>query len=88
MMISECSPLLDIRSFVSTQPGALLVEHIRTKISPTALSPRWAARYNIDFYQFSGLMARRPSSGKKQQDLGKQMGEKSALSISDMLAKM
>lgn len=47
-----------------------------------------AGRYNIDFYQFSGLMTRTVSSGKKQQDLGKQMGEKSALSISDMLAKM
>ena len=45
-------------------------------------------RYNIDFYQFSGLMTKKLSSGKKQKDLGKEMGGKSALSIHDMLAKM
>jgi hypothetical protein len=33
-------------------------------------------------------MTKKLSSGKKQKDLGKEMGGKSALSIHDMLAKM
>ena len=45
-------------------------------------------RYNRDFYSFQGLLKRSMRPGRKQRDLGKEMGKNSPLSIKDMLAKL